>query len=132
MKTINYIYFYSIFFTLYGLLNYYLFIRGAQALPANPAVRAVYTAVFLTLALAFIAGRTLENYWLSPVSETLTYIGSLWLAVMLYGILSVFLLDICGWGDSGNYAPFWAPCGGANDNSLSQARDENFLAWQRK
>ena len=94
MKTINYIYFYSIFFTLYGLLNYYLFIRGAQALPANPAVRAVYTAVFLTLALAFIAGRTLENYWLSPVSETLTYIGSLWLAVMLYGILSVFLLDI--------------------------------------
>lgn len=94
MKAINVVIFYSIFFTLYGLLNYYLFIRGFQALPPGHTLRVSYVIIFMVLALSFIAGRILENFWLSPLSEMLTWIGSFWLAVMLYGILAVLLLDI--------------------------------------
>jgi uncharacterized protein len=94
MKALPFILFFGIFFTLYGLLNYYIFIRGWQAIPAGSTLRLVYLVLFLLLALAFIGGRFLERVWLSPVSETLVWVGSFWLAAMLYLILGLLVLDI--------------------------------------
>jgi hypothetical protein len=85
--------FLAVFFTVYGLVNYYIFMRGWQAIPAGSPLRTPYLVLFLILALAFIAGRFLERVWLSPVSEGLVWTGSFWLAAMLYCFLAVILLD---------------------------------------
>jgi uncharacterized protein len=94
MKTINFILFFSIFFTVYGLLNYYIFIRGWQSIPQGSLLRVYYVILFVIIALSFIIGRVLENYWLSPVSEAFVWIGSFWLGAMLYLVLAIAALDI--------------------------------------
>ncbi len=94
MKTLPFVLFFGVFFTVYGLLNYYIFIRGWQAIPQISSLRTAYVALFLLLALAFIGGRFLERAWLSPLSETLVWLGSFWLAAMLYFILGILLLDL--------------------------------------
>lgn len=85
--------FFTVFFTVYGVVNYYIFVRGWQAIPAGSPLRLPYVLLFLFLALAFIGGRFLERVWLSPVSAGLTWTGSFWLAAMLYLFLAVILLD---------------------------------------
>ena len=93
MKRMNVMTFFAVFFALYGLLNYYIFIRGWQALPEG-SLRSTYLAVFLLLSLSFIAGRVLERSAQSFVSDALVWIGSFWLAAMLYFFLIVLVLDI--------------------------------------
>lgn len=94
MKTLNFIIFFSIFFTVYGLVNYYIFVRGWQALADFPGLRKFYLPLFLIFSGAFIAGRFLERVWLSPISDALVWIGSFWLAAMLYFFLIIFVLDL--------------------------------------
>jgi len=86
--------FFGIFFTIYGLVNYYIFIRGWQSIPPDSHVRIPYLVLFLFLAGSFIAGRLLERAWLSPVSDLLVWTGSFWLAAMLYLFLAVLALDL--------------------------------------
>ena len=93
MKPIFVIGFYIFFFALYGLLNYYIFIRGFQAIPHTAPYRIHYIITFIVVALSFFLGRILENYWLSPVSKTFVWIGSFWLASMLYFFIAVVLFD---------------------------------------
>lgn len=50
--------------------------------------------VFLFVAASFLLGRTLENYWISPFSGTLIWIGSFWFAAMLYLFLGFLGLDL--------------------------------------
>jgi hypothetical protein len=94
MRTIGFIIFLSIFFAIYGLVNYYIFIRGWQALPPVAPWRRAYLLVFLVLALSFIAGRFLERAWISPISDAMVRVGSFWLGAMLYFFLAVLALDI--------------------------------------
>jgi predicted MPP superfamily phosphohydrolase len=94
MRTINFIIFFSIFFIIYGLINYYIFIRGLQAIPHTTQFRITYVTIFIIFAGSFIFGRILENIWLSPVSSALIWIGSFWLAAMLYFLLIVIMVDI--------------------------------------
>jgi uncharacterized protein len=94
MKTINFVIFFSIFFALYGLLNYYIFIRGWQSIPTGSSLRFFYTLIFIIIVLSFIIGRVLENYLASSLTEILIWIGSFWLGAMLYFILTIAALDI--------------------------------------
>jgi len=94
MKTLNFVIFFSIVFAVYGSVNYYIFIRGWQSLPAGSMVRSIYLPLFIFVALSFIAGRILENIWLSKVSDVLVWIGSFWLAAMVYFLFIVIVLDI--------------------------------------
>jgi uncharacterized protein len=94
MRTMGFIIFFGIFFTVYGLLNYYIFIRGWQAIPPEIQWRRTYLAVFLVFALSFVAGRLLERVWPSPFSESLVWLGSFWLGAMTYFFLAVLALDI--------------------------------------
>lgn len=86
--------FFSIVIVIYSLVNYYIFTRGLQALPAGSALRAWYIPVFWTLAATYIAGRFLERIWLGPLSDALVWTGSFWLGAMLYFFLLVVLIDI--------------------------------------
>ena len=93
MRT-SFILFFAIFFTVYGLVNLYIFVRGWQSLPQGSSLRLPFTLVFLILALSFIGGRLLENVWLSPVSDLFVWIGSFWIAAMLYFLLALFIIDL--------------------------------------
>ncbi len=94
MRTMNAILFFGTFFLLYGLINLYLFVRGWQSIPQDSPVRLIYIPVFLFLALSFIAGRLVENLWLSVVSDVLIWVGSFWLAAMIYLLLAASFVDL--------------------------------------
>lgn len=93
MKT-SAILFYTIFFTLYALLNYYIFIRGWQAIPHGSAWRVPYVILFLLASLSYLAARSIEHYTVCTASNILFWIGSFWFGYMLYLILPIVLLDI--------------------------------------
>ena len=91
---LNFLIFFAVVFTVYGLMNFYIFIRGLQALPPQSGLKPYYIIVFLILSLSYLAGRILESYWLSPISDVLTWTGSFWLAAMIYFLIIVILLDL--------------------------------------
>ncbi len=100
MKITNFIIFFSIVLVVYVSANYYIFIRGWQALPRIPAVKASYLTVFILLALSYIAGRVLERYTICTASECLIWVGSFWLGMMFYlfiGALACDLLRLGNW-----------------------------------
>ena len=86
--------FFLIVFSLYGLINLYIGIRGWQLLDAAPPWRIAYLFSFLLLAFSYIAGRFLERASFSLLSEALVWIGSYWLAAMLYFFLIILLIDL--------------------------------------
>lgn len=93
MKTISFIIFFTIAITIYSLVNYYVFIRGWQAIPQHSRLRTIYLVCFLFFALSFIIGRLLEKFWFSTVSNIFVWIGSFWLAAFFYFFLIVLILD---------------------------------------
>jgi predicted MPP superfamily phosphohydrolase len=96
----RFIIFFSIILFIYGLVNFYIFLKGWYALPTGGSLRIYYSIGFFLAALSFIAGRILERKALSWFSETLTWIGSFWLAWMLYAFLFFILIDVIGFADS--------------------------------
>ena len=86
--------FFSIVMGIYLLVNYYIYLRGLQSIPANSALRPWYQWVFWVIVSFYVAGRFLEKVYLSQVSDVLVWAGSFWLAAMLYFFLIVLLLDI--------------------------------------
>ena len=94
MRKRAFIIFFSIVLTIYGLINWYIFIRGWEAIPEHSSLRGFYPAVFLFLALSFIVGRFLERVTISRASSALVWIGSFWLAAMVYCLLFIYSLDI--------------------------------------
>jgi predicted MPP superfamily phosphohydrolase len=94
MKIMAAVLFFSIFFTLLGLLSFYVFIRGLQAIPQNSCIRTPYIAVYWIIALSFIGGRLLEGRVPAVLADPLIWIGSIWLAALLYFFMTVVLLDL--------------------------------------
>jgi uncharacterized protein len=85
--------FFIIFFSLYSLMNYYLGLRGWQALEGAPYLRSVYLVIFIFSSLSYILSKVVQRYLPNFVYETIEIIGSFWFAFMLYFLLSVVLLD---------------------------------------
>ncbi|MDZ7316082.1 MAG: metallophosphoesterase [candidate division KSB1 bacterium] len=94
MRQINFLLFFTVVFSIYGLLNFYIFVRGRQALTAHPTLSTVFTVLFLFLALSYLIGRLLERIWLSRISDFLVFVGSFWLAAFLYLFLIVLFIDL--------------------------------------
>ena len=86
--------FFSIVLVIYSAINFYIYSRASQALPSGSAIKLWFGWTFLFLSSTYIAGRVLEKFYLSAFSDILTWIGSFWLAFMLYGFLLVVLIDI--------------------------------------
>ncbi len=94
MRTISFIIFYSIVLAIYFFVNYYIFTRGWQALPAGSKGRSIYLFLFLFLSLSYVAGRILERFWLGPPVNFLVWTGSFWLGAMLYFTLILVIIDL--------------------------------------
>lgn len=91
MKLQQAIIFFGIVFTLYGLINYYIFRRVVSIVPDN--YRQLFTIIFLFVVISYIAGRFLENYWVWYVSDLLVWVGSFWIAIMFYSLLCLIIID---------------------------------------
>jgi predicted MPP superfamily phosphohydrolase len=94
MNLLNFLIFISIVLVVYIAVNYYIFIRGLQAISSYSQVRTYYIILFLLTASAFWAGRILENFTINWFTDTLVWIGSFWLAFMLYYFLFAALFDL--------------------------------------
>ncbi len=92
-RTLQFILFFSIVLTLYGLLNSYIFIRGWEVLSPTPNLKPWYLALYLFLSLSYLLGRFLERVKLSWLSNALVWIGSFWLAAFVYLWLAVVSID---------------------------------------
>ncbi len=94
MKLSSFLIFISIVLLVYISVNYYIFRRGLQTLPTDSNLRGYYIGLFLLFSLSFWIGRVMERFWLSHVSDIFVWIGSIWLAFMLYFVLWALLFDI--------------------------------------
>lgn len=94
MKTGLFIIFIGIISLVYGLINFYIFSRGVQAFTPGSAGRFWFTLVFWVIVSAFIIARILERYYPCAFTGILTWVGSFWLAFMLYFLLIVILIDV--------------------------------------
>lgn len=94
MRTAMFFVFFSIVLVVYSLVNYYIYIRGMQALPVGLSFKRWYPWIFLFLSASYIIGRVLERVWISPVSTFFTFVGSFWLAFMVYLLMAVLVIDL--------------------------------------
>jgi len=85
---------FAIFFSVYGSANYYVFVRGRLFFPAGTLAGTVYLPAFLLVALAYPAGRIVERYVINGATGLLVGLGSLWLAALLYFVLSLGAIDL--------------------------------------
>ena len=93
MRTVAAIVFFSIFFALTGLISFYIFIRGLESIPAESSLRNAYAVLFWTVALSFAAVRLTERILPSIVRDCLLWMGSFWIAAMLYFFIAAVSLD---------------------------------------
>lgn len=86
--------FFTIFFAIYTALNYYIFIRGWQALHTLPALKPFYVIFFILFAYGYVFSKLLYKF-LPPIFYDIWLgVGAIWFAFLVYFILILFGLDI--------------------------------------
>jgi len=86
--------FFAIFLSLYGTINYYIFIRGWQALAAFPALRIYYLVFFIFLAVSYIAAKATADIIPAFLYDIMMWAGSFWFAFMAYFLLAAAGIDL--------------------------------------
>jgi len=94
MKNFGFIFFFSLVLLIYAAINYYILRRGLAAIPEGSSLRTILVVSVIVLASAFVAGRFLERVSVNILSTTLIWIGSFWLAFMVYFLLQIVLIDL--------------------------------------
>ncbi len=92
MKLSQQLIFFGIVFSIYGLINFYIFRRALFAVPAN--YKPLFTISFVIVILSFIAGRFLERFSVNVFGDVLIWIGSFWIAFMFYFFLALLVIDL--------------------------------------
>ena len=97
----SFVMFFIIVFTVYAVGSLYLFVRGWQSLEIIGRHRVWFAVVFWIAALSYIVSQALLMGGVSgSVLNIFFIIGSCWIAIMLYGFLMSFAIDIfriIGW-----------------------------------
>jgi len=86
--------FFTIFFTIYTALNYYIFIRGWQALHTLPVLKPFYVVFFIIIAYGYIIAKVLYKYLHPLAYDIILGAGAIWFAFLVYFILFLLGLDI--------------------------------------
>jgi uncharacterized protein len=86
--------FFGIAFLIIGLISFYVYIRGLQSIPQDSTLRHPYTIVFWIVALSFLGGRLLERFLPPFLSHLFIWMGSFWIAAVIYFLIIVVSLDI--------------------------------------
>jgi uncharacterized protein len=91
---LSFLIFILIFSVIYSLAIYYVLNRGLQALPSIAWIKVSYIVVFVFLASAYLLSRAIERTNLSFLHHIVYWLGSYWLAALIYFIMAVLLFDI--------------------------------------
>ncbi|QQS35564.1 MAG: metallophosphoesterase [Ignavibacteriales bacterium] len=86
-------FFFTIFFTIYATINFYIFIRGWQALNSIPALKPFYLVLFLIAASSYILAKVLSTSLPKVVYDVMLWVGSFWFAYILYLFLAIVFID---------------------------------------
>jgi predicted MPP superfamily phosphohydrolase len=86
--------FFTIFFTVYTALNYYIFIRGWQALHSLPWLKPFYLVIFIIAAYGYVFAKLLYKFLPAVIYDIWLGIGAIWFAFFVYFILLLLGLDI--------------------------------------
>jgi predicted MPP superfamily phosphohydrolase len=86
--------FFIIIFLIYASVNSYIFYRTRQALPALPTVRTIYLITFIIIFCTFFAALLGRNFFPLGLQRILYFIGTTWLAIMLYLTLYLLATDL--------------------------------------
>lgn len=92
--------FFTIFFTVYTALNYYVFIRGWQTLHTFPALKPFYVAAFIIVAYGYVFAKVLYKFLHPAVYDLWLAVGAIWFAFLVYFILALLFIDIIRLFDS--------------------------------
>ena len=93
-KTISFIIFFSIVLVVYGSINFYVYIRTLKIVPPSSSFRILFIILFWFLASSYLLARLLEKYLVSWLVSSFIWIGSLWLAVIVYVFLFLLVVDV--------------------------------------
>ena len=80
--------------SIYGLINFYVLRRGAQALGGYSTAKLVFMAAFIAMTLAYPLGRVLMSLGRNSLSSPFIMAGSFHMVVMLYGFIGAVLIDL--------------------------------------
>jgi uncharacterized protein len=94
MRSIIFILIVTAIFSIYGFANYYIYVRGLQALRPTGILHPLYASVFVFLAVSFIASVFLERANVVTLGRPLSWIGSFWIAVFVYLLLITATIDL--------------------------------------
>jgi len=86
--------FFTIFLTIYTALNYYIFIRGWQALASLTFLRPYYIIVFVLVAYGYVFSKLLYKFLPPLVYDIWLGVGAIWFAFLVYFILFLLGLDL--------------------------------------
>ncbi|MBL8029515.1 MAG: metallophosphoesterase [Fibrobacteres bacterium] len=92
MKT-TFLIFFSVFFTVYASLNYYVIRRSFQLLPSASHLKIPLLLLMIFLALAFILGHVFSRSNLLTIAEPLEFAGSFWIGAAFYLFLTFLAID---------------------------------------
>ncbi|MEL7565402.1 MAG: metallophosphoesterase [Dehalobacterium sp.] len=89
-------FFLLIFFGLYGLVNYYVGLRGWQFLFKNiPGINSsIYWVIFWFVAWSYILEHIGKRFLPTAINHILTWLGSYWLGILFFAFLIIGVLDI--------------------------------------
>ncbi len=86
--------FLAVVLSVYGLVNFYISLRGWQALAGLPRARGFILGIFWAFMLFYPVGRVLMARGRNPLFAPLVKIGSFHLALMIYLLMGVVLIDL--------------------------------------
>lgn len=86
--------FFTIFFTVYTALNYYIFIRGWQALATLTFLKPYYIIAFVFVSYGYVFSKLLYKFLPPIVYDIWLAVGAIWFAFLVYFILFLLGLDI--------------------------------------
>src|SRR5687768_15076525 len=86
---------FGIFMFLYAMLNYYLGLRGWQALASYTYVnRKIYWLVFWIISLSYLFGRLGQKFLPAIITDNLIVLGAYWIAAMFYFIQILLVIEL--------------------------------------
>lgn len=94
MRNVIFILIASVIFSIYGLANHYIYVRGLQSLRPTGVLHTVYAVAFIFMSVSFIAAVFLERADIVVLGRPLSWIGSFWLAAFVYLILLIAAVDL--------------------------------------
>jgi len=94
MRKTSFILFFVIILLIYASINYYIIIRGLNLFSPGSSIRTALLIIILMAATAFPAGRLLERTMVNRFTASLIWIGTFWLAFMVYLFLQFLMLDL--------------------------------------